>query len=101
MEVSEFSECFLFYFPNELAGGAELGFGTTGFFIGGWLTKRLKLGIDGLFRFAIIVMLVLVLVIVVMMHLGCPQPALIGDPKGYYQIDVLLLVSSMNRIGIY
>ena len=63
-------------------GGAELTMGTSGFLLGGILTRRLKLPTAGLYKLLLAITTLCVLLVVVLMFIGCPQPRLLGSP-GY------------------
>ncbi|KAK7451818.1 hypothetical protein BaRGS_00039810, partial [Batillaria attramentaria] len=65
---------------TEAKCGAEFLVGTTGFFLGGWLTRRLKLTLQSLFKLVIALLTLAVLLMVVLMMIGCPQPQLVGTP---------------------
>jgi uncharacterized membrane protein YeaQ/YmgE (transglycosylase-associated protein family) len=61
-------------------GGGELLTGTTGFFLGGYLTRRFKLTTPGLYKVTSVTMFIGAGLIVVTMFISCPQPHLIGTP---------------------
>ncbi|XP_025077714.1 solute carrier organic anion transporter family member 2A1-like, partial [Pomacea canaliculata] len=65
---------------NFIMGGAELLMGTSGFFVGGIMTRRLKPSLLGLFKIVIIILFVSILLVCAQLSIGCPEPTLIGEP---------------------